>query len=218
MSKKFSRRRWREGPRGTGGTKKNASARSSRVRPRSLAARYSARRRAVLRAARRDRPVDAFLATDGADIRYLCGATEGSESLLFGEDWSVVMTRRMYEDDLPEQCPGSEVILTDREGFSKPPQDDQEIAAQLRKHRARRLGFDETAVSLSRYRRLLAHVSEKRLVPFRGLVPAVRSVKDEEEITLTRKAVRIAESAFRELIGSGGESLLGQSERQLAAR
>ncbi|NOX54742.1 MAG: hypothetical protein GXP27_09940, partial [Planctomycetes bacterium] len=144
-------------PRSSGPTRstgRRAAGRRSGAGRDSLSLRYAARRRAVLRAASRQTPIDAFLATDGADIRYLCGATEGSESLLFGDDWSVVMTRRMYKDDLPEQCPGSEVVLTDREGLSKPPKDDQEIAAQLRKHRVRKLGFDEAAVSLSRYRRL----------------------------------------------------------------
>ena len=188
-----------------------------RKRENDLADRYRKRRRSVLQQARRHKPIDAFLATDASDVRYLSGLTEGSESLLFGDDWAVVMTRAMFADQASKECPGTEVVLTDPSDRTKPPADNEEIARQLRKHRARRLGFDETLINLARYRSLTKHVSERRLAPFRGLVVSCRAVKDRQEISLTLKAVRIAEKAFRDLIARGADYFVGQTERQLAA-
>ncbi len=183
----------------------------------SHARRYAARRRAVLREARKQKPVDAFLATSPADVRYLCGATEGCQTLLFGDDWAVVTTRRMFQDVLPEQCPGAEVVLTDSPDPSRPAEDEKEVAAQLRRRKAKRLGFDPTVLSVARYEKLTQHVSRQRLQPLPGLVPQVRAVKDEEEIAVTRRAVQIAEHAFRQLLVRGEADLLVSSLRQLAS-
>lgn len=168
------------------------------------------RRRAAIRQANRERRVDAMLVHDPFDIRYLSGLTEGSQTLLFGKDWSVLFTGKMFQFCAPAECPGTEVVV--QNGGA-----DKEIAKTLRKHGAKKLGFQEDKISLLRYRSLTENLNERRLVPTRELIAHLRAVKDDGELRLIRKAIRIAEGAFRELIGGGAKAIIGKTERQLGA-
>ena len=62
------------------------------------AKRHLKRRKAVIRKARRDHKVDTLFITNRTDIRYLSGGTEGAGGLLFGYNWSVVFTGKMFEE------------------------------------------------------------------------------------------------------------------------
>ncbi|MCO6456951.1 MAG: aminopeptidase P family protein [Pirellulaceae bacterium] len=179
--------------------------------------RYAARRRQVLRAARKSQPVDALLISDPIDIRYLCGVNEGSQSLLLSDDWAVIITNKMFQDRLAEECHGAEMIVVERgDGIAAPP-DDVELGRQFKQRRLKKVGFEDNLVSLSRYRSLASCVGEKKLVPLPGLVVGVRAIKDAEEIALTRKAVQLAEAAFKQLTGRGADYFVGRTELQLAA-
>ena len=180
-------------------------------------ARYASRRRTVLRAARKSSPVDAMLVTNATDIRYLCGVTEGSQSFLFGDNWAVILTHKMFRDAVADECHGAEVIAVERgDGKSAPP-DDLELGKQVRSRKLKRVGFDDSLISHSRFVTLTSCVSEKKLVNCQGLVVGVRAVKDQDEIATTRKAVKIAEAAFKELTGRGVDYFVGKTELQLAA-
>jgi Xaa-Pro aminopeptidase len=172
------------------------------------ARRFRKRRAGVLRAARAEKRVDAMLATDTADIRYLCGLHEGSQSLLFGDKWSVLLTRKMFARVAPGQCPGTEVVLSDN--------DAKKIAEEVGARGVRRLGVEEALLHVPRHRVLTRKLGRK-LVKMPQIVVEYRAVKDEQEIHLTRKAVRIAERAFREMMASGAGRLIGQTEKKLAA-
>ncbi len=174
------------------------------------ALRYAKRRREALRRARRAAGVDALLVLNAVDVRYLCGATEGVGALLVGKDCSVAFAGRMFEDRAPRECPGSEVRVCSRGAF-------EEAAARIRRAGFRRVGIQESHVTLAQYRALCKAVGERKLEPLGNVLGETRGIKDDEEIRLIRKAVRIAERAFRQLIGQGARHFVGRTERELAA-
>lgn len=182
-----------------------------------LAARYAGRRRSVLRAARKKNPLDAMLVTDTTDIRYLCGVTEGSQSLLFGDDWAVLITTKMFRDVIGEQCQGAEIVVVERGDGNQAPPDDVELARQFKERGLKHVGFEKDLISYARFGTLTSCVGDDTLVAYQGLVVGTRAIKDEEEIALTRKAVKIAEAAFKQLIGRGAEYFEGTTELELAA-
>ena len=176
----------------------------------SAARTYLTRRREVLRRIRRAARADAALILNGADVRYLSGSTEGVSALLFGRNWSVAFTGRMFRDRVPRECPGSEVCICTKAMLA-------EAAGRIRKERVRRLGFQESRVTLAQHRAMCKEIGERKLRPIGNVVREVRSVKDAGEIRRIRRAVRIAEKAFRELIAQGATYFVGRAERELAA-
>jgi len=154
--------------------------------------------------------VDSLLILDATDIRYLSGSTEGVGALLFDGDWSLAFTTAMFRDRVPRECPGSEIRLCTK-GLSK------EAAEAVRQKGCGRVGIQENSLTLAQYRALAKEIAHKRLQPIGDVVRDVRSVKDDGEVRLIRRAVRIAEKAFRELVGLGAGRLIGATERELAA-
>ena len=171
---------------------------------------FLTRRRAVLRRARRSAGADAALILDGADVRYLSGSTEGVSALLFGRRCSVAFTNRMFRDRAPSECPGSDVCICTRGLF-------KEAAERIRREGLRRVGFQEHRISLANHKAMSKKVGKRNLRPLGDVVQQVRSIKDDLEIRLIRRAVRVAERAFRELIRQGASHVVGKAERQLAA-
>jgi Xaa-Pro aminopeptidase len=172
------------------------------------AERYAARRRAAFRAACALEKIEAVLISKPTDARYLSGLVEGCEGLLIGRGWATLYTHKMFRDRAPLDCPGLDIAI---------PEDvDGAMARELSKRKVRRLGLQGNVVTLERHRELLGKMSRVTLRPLPDFVSRVRIAKDAEEIRLTRKAVRIAEQAFRDLIAGGARSLIGRTERQIA--
>ncbi len=174
------------------------------------AKRYRDRRRAVVGAIKRDHGVEAMLVTHPVDIHYLAGIPEGSGALLITRHESIVITNRMFRGVAPAQCPGSEVVIPE-----VPP--DPYLAQRIRKMKLGKVAIQEDKLSLMRHQSLVEAIGPRKLKPTRGVVVLVRSIKDAQEIALTRKAIRIAERAFREMAGEGADHFIGKTEKQIAA-
>ena len=76
-----------------------------------------------------------------------------------------------------------------------------------------RLAFEADAVTYAAYQALEAGGLE--LVPRRGVVEALRAVKDEDELALIRRAGEITSEAFARL---AEEPFVGRTEKELAWR
>jgi len=173
------------------------------------AGRFAGRRAAVWRELERAASVEVAWITNRSDIRYLCGGSEGVSGLLFGADWAVVMTSKMFEHVMPAQVPGCEVLV----GSPHPL-----IKDVLRRYRYRRgLGVQGARLSWSAHCALDEAMGRRRLVDIGDVVVNARAVKDEEEVRLIRRCVSIAQRGFRELILQGATTLMKRTERELAA-
>lgn len=171
---------------------------------------YRNRRRAVARRVQRTTSADAAVILNGADIRYLSGSTEGVSALLFGSDWAAVFTSRMFRDRVPRECPGCEAVVCTRSMLA-------EAAERLEARGCASVGFQEGKTTLGQYRGLCRAIGKKRLREMADAVAVVRSVKEPGELRHMRRAVRIAERGFRELLAGGAKGFVGRSERDLAA-
>ena len=176
-----------------------------------LAARYLARRRAVLSDARKEnKKIDALLVTDPFDVRYLCGMVEGGRYLLFTRTWAGIVTAPMFEVCGAAEAPGCEILPnTDPD----PPF----LKKLLRKHRIGRIAWQHDKMPAAQFAKLTEEVSHGKWHPVSGMTDRQRSVKDASELAITRKCVKIAESAFAELAGKGADYFIGKTERELAA-
>jgi len=171
---------------------------------------YEKRRAAVLRKAQQHKKVKVLFVTRRADIRYLSGCTEGGSALVFGESWAVLYTSKMFEAVVTRDCPGTEICVPKKSFYVA-------AAKRIEDEGARPIGVQENDLTLSQHKALKKAVKRRTLKDVGDLVIEFRAVKDEEEIRLTRKAVRIAERAFRELIGQGAGYFVDKTEREVAA-
>ena len=155
-------------------------------------------------------PVDTLWVTGPADVRYLTGSTEGASALLFGRNWAVLFTGKMFQVRVTREAPGVEVSLAPAGMY-------QEAATLLRKHKAKAVGIQATVLTVSQHESLSGALKGVALEHIGDAVAKCRAVKDEDEVRLVRKAVRIAEKAFRELTGQGADYFEGKTENALAA-
>lgn len=175
------------------------------------AKRNADRRRGVIRQAVKNHGVEAVFVTNTTDIRYLSGCREGGAGLLLGSGWSVLFTSKMFAEVVPAEAPGVDVCVM-KEGLYKA------LAAALRANKHRRaLGFQGNSMTWAQQQALSKGLGRRKLVSIGDTVVDYRAVKDDAEIRLIRKCVRIAEDAFLELTGRGLCYMVGKTEKQLAA-
>jgi len=154
--------------------------------------------------------IDAVVITHAVDIRYLSGATEGVSALLIGPGLSTLFTSKMFEARVPVEAPGCHVIVGAKVF--------EESARQLRECRYRRgVGYQGSKLVQSRFQQMSAAMGSRKLVDIGEAVVQLRTLKDAGELRLIRQCVKIAETAFLELIGQGAGYLMTRTERQVAA-
>ncbi len=129
--------------------------------------------------------LSAFLVSNIRNIRYLTGFRGSSALLLLTRRGSFFITDFRYREQSLQEVQGAEITIVRRSLISK-------AAEILRKRGMKRVGFEKDAP----YR--LYHVLRRAFVPVAvdGLVERLRMLKDQEEISLIRKAVLRAERAF----------------------
>jgi Xaa-Pro aminopeptidase len=152
----------------------------------------------------------AMLVTNAHDVGYLSGFTGEDSFLLVGRRWAVLLTDGRYAEQAESECHGVELHV--RTG----PMTDA-VAQVVKAHRVRRIAVESEDLTLLWCERLGAKLRGRRIVPVASAVRRLRLVKDEWEIRAIRRAIRVAERAFRELIAQGGKRLLGRAERDVAA-
>ena len=176
-----------------------------------LSKKYKLRRRGVMRQAAKLHNVDAVFISNATDIRYLTGCTEGAGGLLMAPGVESIFISRMYEDVVPKQAPGIEIVLPAKGLF------DEVIARLNRENHRRALGLQGNSMTWGQYSLVEKSAKRRKLVNVGDLVVDFRGVKDDDEIKLIKKCVVIAEKALADLIAGGAGYFVGHSEKQIAA-
>ncbi|ADG98771.1 peptidase M24 [Segniliparus rotundus DSM 44985] len=165
-------------------------------------------RREALRAALRERGLDALLVTDLTNVRYLSGFTGSNGGLLIdarGEEQSRIATDGRYTTQVAEQAP--DLVVLNARGVATA------LVAHAAKHKTHRLGVEGHVVTLQQHRALVSaagHAADQAafvapdLVPVVGVVELLRVVKDPHEVEALRKAAEIGDKALAELLGKDG--------------
>ena len=152
---------------------------------------------------------DALFITNPIDVRYLTGCTEGAPAALITEDSCILFTTRMYEDRAPKEAPGSKIVVCEKTPYLEAVKRAGECGANC-------VGIQDTHLNIEMHRQLCEHLPAERQKTVGSLVTDVRSIKDKEEIALTRKAVKIAEDAFASMMDEGASWFVSKSETELA--
>jgi Xaa-Pro aminopeptidase len=149
----------------------------------------------------RDSLEEPLLVSRGVNVRYLTGF-DSSNAALVVEPECV----RLYSDfryaSAARTVEGVQFVETPRSLF-----------ASLAELLEGRVGFEADAVTYSSWETLAAAGLE--LVPRRGLVEALRAIKDEDELDTIRRAGAITSDALARF---AEERFVGRTERELAWR
>jgi len=157
----------------------------------------AARRLARVRAELAERELDGLLVSHTANLRYLTGFTGSSGWLLLDDDRAIFITDGRYDTQAQSELPHDA-------GFELLVLHDQLIAGlaerAAREFAGRRLGFEADHVTVGERERLRAAEETVDWRPVLGLVEQVRAQKDEDEITLIRRAAEIAAAALADAL------------------
>ena len=142
-----------------------------------------------------------LLITNGVNVRYLVGFSS-SNAALFVEPERVRLFSDFRYAEAARAVEGVEFVETKRS-----------LVAALAELLEGQVGFEADAVSYSSWEVLRA--GGLALVPRRGLVEALRAVKDESELEAIRRAGEITSAAYARF---AEERFVGRTERELAWR
>ncbi len=158
----------------------------------------------------RNGEVDAMLLTEPHNVRYCSGFTGEDSYLLVDRRWVRLLTDGRFAEQARIDCPHIKAVI--RKGKMV-----DAIAEVLSDLKIRRLGIEGNSVTVSFQAELDSVLKRVRIKTFGDEIDSLRQVKDGGELAAIRKAVRVAERAFRTLIAGGARKFVGRSERQIAA-
>lgn len=153
-----------------------------------------------LAAALRDARVEALLVTHLPNIRYLCGFTGSSGTLLVyaGERGAKLTfyTDGRYTQQAAEEVKGAKVVIANKSALAA-------AGEGILKARIKVLGIEAEQMPVSHFKYLSQALRGKtRLKAVAGLVEQLRAVKDPEEIEQIRASVLLAASLFQSALAA----------------
>jgi len=154
--------------------------------------------------------VDAMLVTNPVDVGYLTGFTGEDSYLVFGSGWACLLTDSRFAEQAPKECPGVECLVRTSPML-------EALAGALKGRRVRKLGFDPRHVTVKLCGDLTEKLGSRKMVEVSDVVSPLRQIKDDAELRIMRRAIRIAETALKGLCSLGAKNWIGRTERDLAA-
>lgn len=148
--------------------------------------------------------IDAFVVSRPENSQYLSGFTGGEATLYITKDKSILCTDFRYIEQAKEQARDFEIISARQDHYSS--------LTELAKL-DRRIGFEGDFITYANFGSLKEALPNADLVSLPFIVSYLRSVKDQTEIDLIRKAVLIADDAMGEVLRT---LEFGQSEEEIA--
>ena len=142
-----------------------------------------------------------LLVTNVVNVRYLIGFSSSNAALLVEPERARLFSDFRYAE-AARAVEDVEFVETKRS-----------LVAALAELLEGQVAFEADAVSYAAWQTLSA--GELELVPRRGLVEALRAVKDETELDAIRRAGEITSAAYERL---AEERFVGRSERELSWR
>lgn len=159
-----------------------------------------------LRKALAENGVDALLVTQPENRRYISGFDGSAGYLLITEKKALLATDFRYVEQASRQAPDFEVIRIKGKVSEWFP-------ALVAGANVRKLGFEAEDISYDGYKQFNGTLAEVEMVPVKGVVEKLRTVKEPEEIGYIEKAVAIADAACDKV---SGEIKAGMTEKQVA--
>lgn len=140
----------------------------------------------------KDYDMDALLVTSPYNLRYVSNFTGSTGLSVITEDKAYFVTDFRYTEQAAEQAKGFEIIKNTGSIY-------EEVKAIIEKEKVSKLGFEKEFVTFSVYDHL-TKLLPIDLIPVSGLIESLREVKEEPEIETIKKAIKITEYAFEEIL------------------
>ena len=134
----------------------------------------------------------AFLVTNPNNVQYLCGFSGSCGTLLIMRQQAVFFTDFRYKEQSAAQIGDAARIVVVKKSIA------DSLAKEIKKAKITDLGV-EKSMSLNLFL-TYADLFKVKLVPVGGLVENLRQIKDAEELECLKKAFRIADDSFAELM------------------
>lgn len=150
----------------------------------------------------------ALLLTEPLNIRYLCGFSGSSASLLITAERQFLITDYRYTEQAKTECAGFDIICRDRSAQSL----GQCLAELLQQQPINCLHLEYSHLSVELFSQL-QHDLSLTLSPSTNLTEQLRACKDSHELKCLRQAAAIADQALAWLLP---QLQLGMTEREAA--
>ena len=180
------------------------------------------RRLQNLRESFSSRKLDAMLVSHSPNVRYLCGFTGSAGALVVDENGAAFFTDGRYGDQARNQVQGARIRIARKSPLLAAA---EWLADQAKRHggkHLRRLGYEADNLSVAERDRLAAALpSWFRLKPTSGTVEALRMIKDNDELSLIRAAVKLGASLFEsalQTIRAGVKEMEVAAQMEFCAR
>lgn len=137
--------------------------------------------------------LDAIFISQSENRRYLSSFTGSAGFLFISQTQAILATDFRYVKQAQAEASEFELFQISN-GMS------QWFPSLISKLDIQRLGFEETAMSLSTYKELTGVLSETKakikLIPSKGIVESLRAIKNDEELHYIEEAARISDAAL----------------------
>ncbi len=132
-----------------------------------------------------------ILVTNCKNVSYLTGFTGDDSYLLLTRSDCWLISDPRYEEQISQECP-------DLKTFIRQPSELLAVATveEIRKAKIPSLLVEGDALTASAFEELNGQLETVSLGLSRGLVESLRTIKDEHEIRILRRAITIAERVF----------------------
>ncbi|SFJ21796.1 Xaa-Pro aminopeptidase [Halobacillus dabanensis] len=146
-----------------------------------------------LRKAIASKELDGLLIMSPKNRRYVSGFVGSSGALLVTRDQAILITDFRYTEQAAEQAEEFEIV----EHKTPMPKAIAEKVADLD---LSRIGFEKDHVTYTQFEQYKESL-DAELIPTSGIVEKLRLIKTEEEISILKDAVKIADDAFEHILG-----------------
>ena len=135
---------------------------------------------------------DGMLVTSPENVRYLCGFSGSEGTLLMTRAQGFFLTDGRYTTHARREVSGFPVVT-----FKKKWEQIGRLAARLK---IGRLGYEARHISVAVLQELERHAGQRELHPLAAELDSLRSCKDAGEISLLKKAARIAADSLAQVL------------------
>lgn len=136
--------------------------------------------------------LDGFLITNPVNRNYLTGFTGSAGYLLITREKIYFITDRRYIEQAKLEVHGFKIIITS-DYFKK-------ICEIIINEKIKKLGYEYNNMLVSQYEFFKEKIKKIKLIGIKSFIEDLRIIKTEEEISLIKRAVKIAESAYKKTL------------------
>lgn len=147
-----------------------------------------------LQALLKENNLDCLLVNELSQVKYLCGYSGSNGLLAVFQGEAYFITDFRYKAQVRTEVKGAKVLIAQRELYTEIPKIKRLLQRNLR------VGYLEAYLTVRNLNMIKSLLPQALLAPTGGMVEALASVKESDEIKKIQKAVDIADVAFGRIL------------------